>query len=120
MAIRFAVALAVVLTCGAATSPDGFAAFWPSFAAAAAKDDAKALAAMTALGPGLGDNGDSFAKFHARNLGPAVRRCLAAAKPTRDIDGNGHVEYGAFCGHVIYVFSKHGAAWRLTDLGVDD
>jgi hypothetical protein len=105
---------------GLAAPADGFAAFWPSFAAAAAKDDSKALASMTALGPGLGDNGGSFAKFHAANLGLAARRCLAKAKPVRDVDPRGAVSYSAFCGEVIYVFSKVGGGWKLTDLGAND
>ena len=103
-----------------AARADGFAAFWTSFAAAAANDDAKALASMTVLGPGLGDNGGSFAKFHAASLGPAARRCLAKAKPARDIDPQGAVSYSAFCGEVIYVFSKVSGAWKLTDLGAND
>ena len=99
---------------------DGFAAFWPAFATAAANDDTKALARMTALGPGLGDYGGSFARFHAANLGLAARRCLANAKPARDVDAHGAVSYSAFCGEVIYVFSKVGGAWKLTDLGAND
>jgi len=113
--------LCLAVTAPALAAPaDGFAAFWPTFAAAAAKDDAKALASMIALGPGLGDNGGSFAKFHAANLGLASRRCLAKAKPLRDIDPQGGVSYSAFCGEVIYVFSKVGGVWRLTDLGAND
>ena len=93
-----------------ATPTDGFGAFWASFAAAA-KDDAKALASMVVLGPGLGDAGGSFAKLHRAALGPAARRCLAKAKPVRDVDPQGAV---------IYVFTKPGGAWKLTDLGAND
>jgi hypothetical protein len=123
MKIRLMMAVALTLATAEtaiAAPADGFAAFWPAFAAAAAKDDSKALASMTALGPGLGDNGSSFAKFHAANLGPAARRCLAKAKPARDVDPQGAVEYSALCGEVIYVFSKVGGAWKLTDLGAND
>jgi|HubBroStandDraft_5_1064220.scaffolds.fasta_scaffold374827_2 hypothetical protein len=103
-----------------ATPADGFGVFWPAFQAAIAKNDAKALASMVALSPNLGDDGVSFAKFHAGELGPKVRRCLGKAKPDRDVDPNGDVHYSAFCGQVIYGFSKSGGAWKLTDLSPDD
>jgi hypothetical protein len=96
MKIGLSVTATLFLATSALAAPaDGFAAFWPAFAAAAAKDDSKALASMTALGPGLGDNGSSFAKFHAANLGPAARRCLAKAKPAWDLDRQGAVESSA-------------------------
>ena len=121
MKVGLGLALSLVLAMPAlAAPPDGFAAFWPTFAAAAAKDDRKALASMVALGPSLGDSGASFAKFHAASLGPAARRCLAKAKPVRDVDPRGAVTYSAFCGEVIYVFSKAGGGWKLTDLGAND
>jgi hypothetical protein len=115
------IALSLAWAMPALAAPaDGFAAFWPTFAAATAKDDAKALASMTQLGPGLGDTGGSFSRFHAASLGPRARRCLAKAKPVRDVDPQGAVSYSAFCGEVIYVFSKVGGAWKLTDLGAND
>lgn len=121
MRIALGLAAGLCLAAPASAAPaDGFAAFWPAFAAAAAKDDAKALAAMTTLGPGLGDDGTSFAKFHARHLGPAARGCLAKAKPLRDVGPQGALSYSVFCGEVIYVFSKSAAGWRLTDLGAND
>jgi hypothetical protein len=124
MSIRLGVvaALAVALAAPTVAAPDdGFAAFWPTFQAAIAKDDTKALAAMIALGPNLGEDGASFAKFHAGELGPKVRRCLAKAKPDRDVDGLGNVNYSAFCGgEIIYGFTKTGGVWKLTDLGAND
>jgi len=124
MYIRLGVvaALAIAIAAPAIAAPDdGFAAFWSNFQAAAAKDDAKALASMIALGPNLGEDGVSFAKFHAGELGPKVRRCLAKAKPDRDVDGLGNVNYSAFCGgEIIYGFSKTGGAWKLTDLAAND
>jgi hypothetical protein len=122
MHIRLAVAaLAVTAAAPALAAPaDGFDAFWPKFVAAAAKDDKPMLASMTALGPGLGDDAGSFAKFHADHLGAAARRCLARAKPVRDVDPQGGVSYSAFCGEIIYGFSKAAGAWKLTDLGVND
>ncbi|HXQ15176.1 MAG TPA: hypothetical protein VN814_11200 [Caulobacteraceae bacterium] len=123
MHIRLGVvaALAVIAAAPALAAPaDGFGVFWPKFVAAAAKDDKPALAAMTALGPGLGDDGASFAKFHADHLGAAARRCLVKAKPVRDVDPQGGVNYSAFCGEIIYGFSKNAGAWKLTDLGAND
>jgi len=121
--MRFGMAVALALTAAApalAALADGFTAFWPNFVAAATKDDKAALASMTALGPGLGDDGASFAKFHADHLGAAARRCLVKAKPGRDVDPQGGVSYSVFCGEVIYGFSKTGGAWKLTDLGAND
>ena len=121
MKIGLGIALSLALATPALAAPaDGFAAFWPAFAAAAAKDDVAALRSMVALGPGLGDAGGSFAKFHATNLGPARRRCLARAKPKSDVDPQGTLTYAAFCGEMIYVFSRAGGAWKLTDLAAND
>jgi hypothetical protein len=115
------VAIALSLTTPALANPaDGFAAFWSAFAAAATKDDTKALTSMVVIGPGLGDAGTSFAKLHREYLGRAARRCLVKAKPLRDVDGQGAVTYEAFCGQIIYVFSKPGDTWKLTDLGSND
>jgi len=114
-------ALATAITAPAIAAPaDGFASFWPTFAAAAAKDDTKALATMIVLGPGLGDNIATFAKAHAAYLGPEARRCLAKAKPDRQVDPEGTLSYSAYCGQVIYGFTKSGGAWKLTDLSPDD
>jgi hypothetical protein len=105
-----------------ASGDDGFAAFWRLFSAAVAKDDTAALATMVVLGPGLDDNDDplTFAKFHAADLKAPMRRCLAAGRPVRDVDGTGAVNYMVTCRQVIYVFSKTGAGWKLTDLSPDD
>jgi hypothetical protein len=117
-----ALAAALGVSAPARAADDGFAAFWKAFSAAVGKDDKTALAAMTTLSPGLDDNDTplTFAKVHAALLGPAARKCLAKAKPRRDIDGNGDPEYGVFCGHTIYSFSKVGGAWSLTGSGPDD
>jgi hypothetical protein len=117
-----ALVLAVAAAAPVRAADDGFAAFWSKFALAAGKDDKAALAAMTTLGPAL-ENNDvpvTFAKVDAIFLGPAARRCLAKAKPQRDINGLGAVEYDVLCRQVIYVFSKTGAAWSWTDTGPDD
>jgi len=117
-----ALVLAIGTGLPARAAEDGFAAFWKRFSTAVGKDDKAALAAMTTLGPGL-DNNDTpltFDKVHALLLRPAARRCLARAKPLRDVDGTGAVDYDVFCGQVIYVFSKTGGEWRWTDTSPDD
>ena len=125
-AFRATAVMAAVATAFAAAAPafaagDGFAAFWPTFQAAVAKDDRAALASMVVLGPGL-DQAEplTFAKAHSDLFGPAARKCLAKAKAVRDVDGQGQVTYGAFCGQVIYTFSRRGGAWKLTDAGPND
>jgi hypothetical protein len=111
----------VALATPAAAADDGFAAFWPTFAAAVAKDDQAALARMVVLSDRLDQATPlSFARFHADDLGPAARRCLAKAKPKRDFGGNGETTYSAFCGEAIYGFSRSGGAWKLTDIGAND
>lgn len=117
-----ALATVVVATAAPAVgADDGFAAFWPTFAAAVAKDDQAALARMVVLSERVDQAAPlTFAKFHADSLGPAARRCLAKAKPKRDVDETGQVTYDAFCGEVIYSFSRSGGAWKLTDIGAND
>ena len=104
-----------------AAAGDGFAAFWQSFQVAVAKDDKAALAGMVVLSERVGQGEHlSFAKFHNDALGPAARKCLAKAKAVRDVDGEGQVNYSAFCGETIYTFYRSGGAWKLTDVGVND
>jgi hypothetical protein len=110
-------AVLAVVAGAARAADDGFAAFWKSFSAAAATDDKATLEKLTQLDPGLGQI--SFAKFHATQLGPKVRACLAKAKPKLDV-GPGGSEYEAFCGDIVYAFTKTPAGWRLTDLGPND
>jgi hypothetical protein len=45
---------------------------------------------------------------------------LAKAKPESEVDGNGDTEYGVFCGHTIYSFSKAAGVWTLSGSGPDD
>jgi len=111
---------ALLAAAPAAAAPnDGFAAFWKGFAAAVARDDQTALASMTIVGPGLDDQA-SFAAFHAADLKPSQRRCLARARPVRDVDGQGEANYSAQCGAWVYVFYKRAGAWKLTDVGAGD
>jgi hypothetical protein len=103
-----------------AAPDDGFAAFWKIFAAAAAKDDAAVLARLTVLGPGLDQEDKTFAGFHAHVLTAKARRCLAVARPKGQPNGVADMEYAAFCGQLIFGFSKTPAGWKLTDISPDD
>jgi hypothetical protein len=115
-------AIAALLASGgtAATPPpgDGFPAFWHGFAAAAKKPDTAALASMTVLGAGLSD-ATTFPQFYRETLKPHLR-CLAGAHPIYGKEENGHGEYTAFCGQLIFVFTRTAAGWRLTDISPDD
>jgi hypothetical protein len=121
-------ALAILLAMTAASpawaADDGFAAFWAKFSAAAAANDRVAVEGMTKLDSGYGDgspgSAKTFAQYYTLYLTPKVRRCLGKAKPTRDVDGENAVNYEAFCGEGIYVFSKRGGAWRFVEIGAND
>jgi hypothetical protein len=123
-ALAAAAAAALAFASAAAAAPavpvdPGWSDFWRTFAAAAAKDDQVTLAKLTQLGPGIGDE-NTFAKVHHDYLKPSQRTCLAKGHPTRDIDGDGNVNYAVFCGHLIYVFSRTHAGWQWTDMSPDD
>ncbi len=119
MAVRAGLALALALAAGApamAAPGDGFAAFWARFAAAAAKDDARALESMTVMSAEFGED-STFAKLHADLLRPAARRCIAKAKPDFD---TGSGSYGVVCRQMIYVFTKAAGGWKFTSISPDD
>jgi hypothetical protein len=103
-----------------AAPDDGFAAFWKTFAAAVAKDDAAALERLTVMGPGLDSQDQTFAGFRAHVLDRKARRRLAAAKPQGQVNGLGQMEYSAFCGQIIFGFSRTADGWKLTDISPDD
>jgi len=118
--VKLAAILAVSLALGApafAAANDGFAAFWAIFAAAVAKDDGASLEKLTAMGPGLDQEDKTFAGFHAHVLDRKARKCLAVARPKREPDG---AEYSAFCGQLIFGFSRTAGGWKLTDISPDD
>ncbi|HEY1426755.1 MAG TPA: hypothetical protein VGF50_08800, partial [Caulobacteraceae bacterium] len=122
--IRAAALAAAIWTAALATAlaapNDGFASFWQSFTVAMAKDDQAALSGMVSLSERLDDATPlTFARFHSDHLGAATRRCLAKAKPLRDVDGTGAVTYTAFCGELNYSFYRIGGAWKLTDIGAN-
>ena len=125
MTLRAAVLAAMLWTAtlapAVAAASDGFAPFWQAFAAALTKDDRAALAGMVVLSDRVDDATPlTFARFHGDHLGPAARRCLAKAKPVRDVDGKGEANYTAFCGELTYTFYRTAGAWKLTDIGPND
>jgi len=112
-----AVALAFAAATPAVAAPnDGFRAFWAAFAAAAAKDDVKALASMTVMSSEFGED-STFAKLHADLLRPEARRCIAKAKPDYDA---GSSSYNVVCRQMLYVFTKAAGGWKFTSISPDD
>lgn len=120
--VASAIAVAALAAAPAiAAGGDGFAAFWRTFTAAVTKDDRAALAGMVVLSARVDEAEPlTFDRFHSDQLGPPARKCLAKARPVRAVDGNGEVNYSAFCGELIYIFYRTGGAWKLTDVGVND
>jgi hypothetical protein len=119
---------AVIGLCLAAAPPalaagdDGFAAFWPAFSAAVGHDDGAALQTLVAVGSISDSDGRpmTFAQIQALYLKAPARRCLAKAHPVHGVDGTGAVNYSAFCGQFVYVFTKTNGGWKLTDFSPDD
>ena len=105
----------------AAASDDGFAAFWTQFKAAVGKGDQKAVSRMIKY-PVFYIDLRQVADFPVIWKGafkPAQRACLAKQTPVKDTH-EGKVSYSAFCGHLIYVFGKDDAGWKLTDFAEND
>lgn len=105
----------------AAGSDDGFAAFWTEFKTAVSKSDQSAVSQMIKF-PVLYNDIRQASEFPAIWKGafkPAHRKCLAKQKPVKDTH-EGKVSYAAFCGDIIYSFSKGDVGWKLTDFGVND
>lgn len=112
----------VIAAASAARSDDGFAAFWTQFKAAVAKGDREAVSAMIKY-PVLYIDERQEADFPViwkGAFGKAQRKCLAKQQPIRDVNGEGNVEYAAFCDSLIYSFGKVEAGWKLTDFGEND
>jgi hypothetical protein len=121
MKLAAAIALSLAVSSQALAAADnGFAAFWAKFAAAVAKDDGATLEKLTVLGPGLDEEDKTFAGFHAHVLDRKARNCLAVAKPKPEPGGGSDAEYSAFCGHLIFGFSRTAGGWKLTDISPDD
>lgn len=105
----------------AAGSDDGFAAFWTQFKAAVGKSDQKAVSQMFKYPVFYIDQREvaDFPVIWKGAFKPAQRTCLAKQKPVKDTH-EGKVSYSAFCGHLIYIFGKDDAGWKLTDFAEND
>ena len=105
----------------AASSDDGFAAFWTQFLAAVGKSDQQTVSQMIKYPVFFHDDvqADDFPVIWKGAFSKAQRKCLAKEKPVQDTY-EGNVTYSAFCGSLIYVFGKDGADWKLTDFAEND
>jgi len=105
----------------AAGSDDGFSAFWTQFNAAVGKSDQNAVSQMIKYPVFYNDQRQAadFPIIWKGAFKPAQRTCLAKQKPVKDTH-EGKVSYSAFCGHLIYLFSKDDAGWKLTEFGEND
>ncbi|MCA1616382.1 MAG: hypothetical protein LC800_20250 [Acidobacteria bacterium] len=93
-----------------------FTQFWTRSKAALAKDDRRAVAAMTKFRTGdatyMTDR-EFLAKWYGELR--RERRCFARAKPLKDQES-----YTVFCGERIFVFKRIGGAWKFVDIGAND
>jgi hypothetical protein len=117
-----ALATSALAPAALAAGDDGFGAFWQGFSAAAAHDDVASLQTLVAVGSIEDSDGKpmTFAQIQALYLKAAARRCLAKAHPVSGVDGTGAINYSAFCGQLVYVFTKTNGGWKLTDFSPDD
>jgi hypothetical protein len=94
-----------------------FKTFWMKFKAAVVSNDREAVAAMTKLPFYYDDrdlNREEFIKNYDKIIERKDRRCLARAKPVRDVD-----IYEIFCGQVIFYFSRVDE-WKFMGLHPND
>lgn len=122
--VRGLLAAGLLLSAGsaqAATSDDGFAAFWTRFTAAVGRSDQAAVSQMIHYPVVYQDlrKAADFPVIWQGAFRPAQRKCLARQKPVKDVH-QGKVSYSAFCGSLIYVFSQDAAGWKLTDFSEND
>lgn len=100
----------------AAQDAETFAQFWTRYRAALAKDDRRAVAAMTRFRTGdatyMTDK-EFLAKWYGELR--RERRCFARSRPLRDQES-----YTVFCGERIFVFERIGGAWKFVDIGAND
>jgi hypothetical protein len=100
-------------------TPQTFSSFWKSFKAAVARNDKQAVADVTKL-PFLYDSKErdreGFLKIYPQLFSRSVRRCVAAAKPTKEGEN-----YEIFCGELIFYFGKDtDGKYKLIEFGVND
>ena len=119
----FAILLSLSIAGAAFGADDGFKAFWAKFTAAMDKGDAKATAEMVKFPLPLGKPDVTAANFADRwkeFLPPKARKCLAKTKPVADKGPDGKPFYAATCNDTMFLFSKTGDQWLLTDIGPND
>ena len=105
---RLAAALLVAfLAFPAGAQPDGFAAFWKEFSAAAAKKDKDKIRALTQY-PSMELEEKDFDIIWKDMFPRAMLACLAKAKPQRD-----QAYYVTFCKDTIYGFERTPQGWRF-------
>jgi hypothetical protein len=113
-----ALPLLLLAACAAssATNP-AFPDFWVEFTTAVAADDTAAVGRLTRfpfMYEGEEHDRGSFDRIYASLFDDGARRCLAAAEPAAEGDG-----YAAFCGAIIYIFSRDDTGWRFAEFGAD-
>eukprot|EP01037_Dinobryon_pediforme_P017086 gene17086-17276_t len=119
----FAILFSLSIAGPAFGADDGFKAFWAKFTVAMDKGDAKATVELVKFPLQIGDPGVTAANFADRwkeFLPPKARKCLAKAKPVADKDADGNPYYAATCDDTVFVFSKTGDQWLLSDIGPND
>ena len=99
------------------TTP-AFAAFWPKFQSAVAKNDKEALAAMTKFpltmpyGVPAVKTKAQFLQRYGKIFDAETRKCFAAAQPERE--NKKSARYNVFCGEaMLYVFDLTGGVYKL-------
>ena len=99
------------------TAP-AFAAFWPKFQSAVAKNDKEAVAALIKLpltmpyGVPAIKTKAQFLQRYAKIFDAETRKCFAAAQPERE--NKKSARYNVFCGEAtLYVFDLSGGTYKL-------
>jgi hypothetical protein len=118
--VRSAPVLLIVLAWlavpAAASSSDGFAAFWKEFSVAASKKDKDKIRALTHY-PSNELEEKNFDIIWKNTFPRAILACLAKAKPQRDDKAGNYV---AFCQDTIYGFERTPQGWRFAWTHPDD
>lgn len=95
---------------------NGFPAFWSQFKSAVARQDAAAVADLTAFPFDYGKPLDraAFIRQYRKMFG-GLKSCIAKAKPVRDGEA-----YSIFCGEQGLSFEKSGGAYKFTGFFAND
>lgn len=104
-------------SCAPRPHEDDFTAFWDAFSAAAASDDAAAVAELTAfpfLFEGEQRSRAEFAPVYSSLFDRGARGCLTGSRPEPE-DGR----YVVACGPTVFVFGEAGGTWRFVEFTPD-